>query len=28
VGEPAATRARLAVLGARLPELHAALDVG
>ena len=28
VGEPAATRARLAALGARLPELHAALDAG
>ena len=28
VGEPAATRARLAVLGARLPDLHAALDAG
>ena len=28
IGEPAATRARLAVLGTRLRELHAALDVG
>ena len=28
VGEPAATRARLAVLSARLPELHAALRAG
>jgi hypothetical protein len=28
VGEPAATRARLAVLGARLPELHVALLAG
>ena len=27
IGEPAATRARLTVLAARLPELHAALDV-
>jgi hypothetical protein len=26
IGEPAATRARLTVLSARLPELHAALD--
>lgn len=26
IGEPAATRARLVTLGARLPELHAALD--
>lgn len=28
VGEPAATRARLAILGARLPELHTALRAG
>ena len=26
VGEPASTRARIAVLGSRLPELHRALD--